>query len=228
MNSKNIAYTAGKHLRAREALGAIVAVLATHLRDGLRGNAVAPRRRSRRRSAASCAACASATRSSKEISRVYRRHFLSFASPWWVSRPVHEFLLGLPGALVRRVLGRRRPAEHPGRWDAVLRARRALLPDLRRHARVLRYGFKARAAEDRYVPLGGRGRLQAGYELEDLHSRLCVLAACGLAAARAAADAPRRPSRDARPFAPDSFWNAPLADNAPLDARSAAYVRRLQ
>jgi hypothetical protein len=30
------------------------------------------------------------------------------------------------------------------------------------------------------------------------------------------------------PFAPNSFWNAPLAANAPLDARSSAYVTRLQ
>ena len=116
MNFKNIAYTAGKHLRAREAAGAVVAVLVTHLRDGLRGNASAAGaipssfggfvRGVRRRDPVS-----------KAISRVYRRHFVSFASPWWVSRPVHEFLLGLPGALVRRLLGRRRPAKHPGRWD---------------------------------------------------------------------------------------------------------------
>lgn len=31
-----------------------------------------------------------------------------------------------------------------------------------------------------------------------------------------------------RPFAPTSFWNAPLADDAPLDERSNAYVGRLQ
>jgi hypothetical protein len=32
----------------------------------------------------------------------------------------------------------------------------------------------------------------------------------------------------APPFAPDSFWNAPLAADAPLDARSADYVGELQ
>ena len=56
---------------------------------------------------------------------------------------------------------------------------------------------------------------------------LCVFAACGLAAAGLLPTAPAQ-NRDARPFAPDSVWNAPLADNAPLDARSPAYVRRLQ
>ena len=32
----------------------------------------------------------------------------------------------------------------------------------------------------------------------------------------------------AKPFAADSFWNAPLADGVPLDARSDAYVTDLQ
>jgi hypothetical protein len=31
-----------------------------------------------------------------------------------------------------------------------------------------------------------------------------------------------------RPFAPTSFWNAPLANNAPLDVKSNTYVARLQ
>jgi GT2 family glycosyltransferase len=115
LNYGNIAYTAGKHLCLREALGALVGILATHLRDGLRGRP--------RAAAAVFTSSAGFVRGlrnrqpvSKEISRVYRRHFLSFASPWWVSRPVHLFLMQLPGALVRRVLGRRRRAEHPGRW----------------------------------------------------------------------------------------------------------------
>jgi hypothetical protein len=116
LNHKNIAYTAGKHLRAREAVGSLVAIVATHLRDGLRGRP--------RAAAAVFTSFWGFVRGlwnrdpvSKEISRVYRRHFLSFASPWWVSRPLHLFLLGIPGALVRRVRGRRRPADHPGRWQ---------------------------------------------------------------------------------------------------------------
>ena len=115
LNHKNIAYTAGKHLRLREAVGAFIAICATHLRDGLRGRPRAAgavftsfwgfMRGLRNRQPVS-----------KEISRIYRHHFLSFASPWWVSRPVHLFLLGIPGALVRRATGRRRPAAHRGRW----------------------------------------------------------------------------------------------------------------
>ncbi len=115
LNHKNIAYTAGKHLHLREAFGALVGISATHLRDGVRG---------RPRAAAAVftsfggfvRGLRNRQRVRKEVSRVYRRHFLSFASPWWVSRPVHLFLLQLPGALVRRATGRRRPANHPGRW----------------------------------------------------------------------------------------------------------------
>jgi len=36
------------------------------------------------------------------------------------------------------------------------------------------------------------------------------------------------PSGDVRPFAHDSFWNAPLAADAPLDARSDVYVAELR
>jgi len=115
MNHKNIAYTAGKHLRAREALGALVAIVATNLRDGLRG-----RPRAAAAAFTSFGGFVNGLRNrepvNKEISRIYRRHFLSFASPWWVSRPVHLFLMGIPGALMRRALGRRRPADHHGRW----------------------------------------------------------------------------------------------------------------
>ena len=115
LNHKNIAYTAGKHLRPREAVGAFIGIAATNLRDGLRGRP--------RAAAAVFTSSVGFVRGlrnrepvRKEISRIYRRHFLSFASPWWVSRPPPLFLMQLPGALVRRATGRRRPADHPGRW----------------------------------------------------------------------------------------------------------------
>ena len=115
MNNRNLAYTAAKHLRARQAAGALMALFATHLRDALRG-----RPRAVGALATTSLGFARGLRTRKpvtrDISRAYRRHFLSFASPWWVSRPPHLFLLGIPGAVVRRVTGRRRPAEHPGRW----------------------------------------------------------------------------------------------------------------
>jgi GT2 family glycosyltransferase len=115
MNNRNLAYVAAKHLRARQAAGALMALLTTHLRDAVRGSPGAIK------------AIPSSTRGfvkglrhrspvrHAEISRIYRRHFLSFASPWWLSRPSWVFVTALPGALVRRVLGRTRPAAHRGR-----------------------------------------------------------------------------------------------------------------
>jgi GT2 family glycosyltransferase len=115
LNYKNIAYTAGKHLRAGQALGALAGILGTNLRDGVRG-----RPRAAGAAFTSFWGFVRGLRNrepvSKEISRIYRQHFVSFASPWWVSRPVRLFFAQLPGALVRRVRGRRRLADHPGRW----------------------------------------------------------------------------------------------------------------
>jgi GT2 family glycosyltransferase len=114
LNHKNLAYTAGKHLRMRHALGALLAILVSHLRDGLRGRP--------RAAAAVFTSFAGFVRGLRhrqpvrpEVSRVYRQHFISFVSPWWVSRPPLEFVLAIPGALLRRVTGRRRRAGG-GRW----------------------------------------------------------------------------------------------------------------
>lgn len=114
MNSKNLAYSMGKHLRGRQAAGALAGHLTTHLRDALRGNSSA--------AGAIPGSVGGFLRGLRnrdpvrpEISLVYRRHFISFASPWWMSRPPHLLLLGVPGAAVRRLLGRRRRAKHPGR-----------------------------------------------------------------------------------------------------------------
>jgi GT2 family glycosyltransferase len=123
MNLKNIAYTAGKHLRAREAAGVLIALLVTHLYDAVVARTAAAGgipvsvggflRGWRRRDRAT----------DREISRVYRHHFMSFASPWWVSYPI-PVVLGVPGALVRRALGRGRPPKRPDRWPEYY-ARRA-------------------------------------------------------------------------------------------------------
>jgi hypothetical protein len=47
------------------------------------------------------------------------------------------------------------------------------------------------------------------------------------AVAPASPAAPKPTARDPRPFAQTSFWNAPLADDAPIDARSDDYVADL-
>ena len=115
MNNRNLAYTAGKHLHARQAAGALMAILATHVRDSLRANPGGLKA-----IPTSIAGFRNGLRHRKPVSHpdlsdIYRRHFISWASPWWLSRPPHLFLAELPGAAIRRVTGRRRPAAHPGR-----------------------------------------------------------------------------------------------------------------
>lgn len=51
-----------------------------------------------------------------EISRVYRRNFHSFASPWWISRPISELCWRLPASRCTRCWAgrpRNRPAASP-------------------------------------------------------------------------------------------------------------------
>jgi GT2 family glycosyltransferase len=91
-NSRNFGYVAARHLRGREALGTLVALLATNVRHALRieiaefsvvrdtlaGFARGLRQRDPVKN--------------PNVSRVYRRNFYDFASPWWLSRPPQEWL----------------------------------------------------------------------------------------------------------------------------------------
>jgi GT2 family glycosyltransferase len=100
INARHFAYIAAKLMRPRDALGALVALVAIGVRDGVRhdpaafkavpetvkGFAHGLRHRSPVR---------------PEVSRAYRMNFHSYASPWWVSRPAGELLKALPGELVR-------------------------------------------------------------------------------------------------------------------------------
>jgi GT2 family glycosyltransferase len=115
INSRHFAYISAKQLRPRDALGALVARLAVHARDAvrqdkaalkavphcLRGFVHGLRRRDPVRNA--------------ELSRVYRRNFESFASPWWVSRPLSELVRG---------------AEGPGRRDQYFAERSRYYPNV--------------------------------------------------------------------------------------------------
>jgi GT2 family glycosyltransferase len=95
-NARHCAYIAAKLLRGRDAVEALIALLARAIRDGLRtdraalkavpdtlrGFAQGLRHRGPVRNA--------------QVSRVYRRNFETFASPWWLSRPLGELLRALP------------------------------------------------------------------------------------------------------------------------------------
>jgi hypothetical protein len=106
----NCAYIAGKLLSGRYAVGALTAMVAADIRDGLRVKPVAfkavpdtlrgfahgVRRRTPVRN--------------PELSRVYRRNIETFASPWWLSRRPAELLRALP-----RELRRAHRPQHVGR-----------------------------------------------------------------------------------------------------------------
>jgi GT2 family glycosyltransferase len=91
-NARNFGYVAAKHLRARDAFEALVALLATNVRhwiridlaplsvvsDTLAGFARGLKNREPVRN--------------RELSRAYRRNFYDFASPWWFSRPLREWV----------------------------------------------------------------------------------------------------------------------------------------
>jgi GT2 family glycosyltransferase len=99
INARHFAYIAGKLFRPRDAAEALAALLARNLRDGLRrhrgaftavpdtirGFAHGLRHREPLRK--------------PELSRFYRRNFESFASPWWLSRPLSELVRALPREL---------------------------------------------------------------------------------------------------------------------------------
>ena len=113
INARHFGYVAAKLLRPRDAVEALVARLAVHLRDAARTDRAALKavphcvrgfvHGLRRRDPVENAA----------LSRAYRRNFESFASPWWVSRPVAEVVRGVPG---------------PGRRDDYFAERRRYYP----------------------------------------------------------------------------------------------------
>lgn len=120
INPRRYAYIAAKLLHPRDAAGAVVAVLAQLVRDALKmgpgaltaipgvfaGAAHGLRNRQPLRN--------------PEISRSYRRNFVSFASPWWFSRPPGELIRRVPSARWEAYFERRSrfyPSDRPGTLD---------------------------------------------------------------------------------------------------------------
>ena len=95
LNSRHFAYIAAKLLRPRDAAGALVALLALNVRDALRSDPGGWRGLP-----ASLRGFASGLRHRHpvrpEVSRVYRRDFHTFASPFAISRPLPELLVAVP------------------------------------------------------------------------------------------------------------------------------------
>jgi GT2 family glycosyltransferase len=96
INARHWGYVAAKLLRPRDAAEALVALVATAVRDGVRKDSVAFKgipetvrgfvRGLRQREPLQNA----------ELSRFYRHNFETFASPWWLARPPGELIRALP------------------------------------------------------------------------------------------------------------------------------------
>jgi GT2 family glycosyltransferase len=102
LNARHWGYIAGKLFRRRDAAEALVALLARNLRDAIREHRAAitavPH---------TLRGFAHGLRHRKpvgnaELSRFYRRNFETFASPWWLSRPVRELIRSLPREIAER------------------------------------------------------------------------------------------------------------------------------
>lgn len=115
INARHFTYTAAKLLHARHAAGVLVARLSYHVRDAIRVSPAAAR------AIPGClAGFLNGLRhrrpvSNRELSRVYRRNFESFASPWWISRPPAELVRQLPRELMRMLLRAPAPPRPAGR-----------------------------------------------------------------------------------------------------------------
>jgi GT2 family glycosyltransferase len=101
LNARNFGYIAAKLLRPRDALGSLFARLATHVRDAIRKDRRLVRGIPHALAGFAKGLSARSPVKNREISRVYRRHFISFASPWWLSRSPIEFVR-YPGGTLRR------------------------------------------------------------------------------------------------------------------------------
>jgi GT2 family glycosyltransferase len=130
LNRRHFAYIAAKSLRPRHAAGALIALLTEVLRDGLRRDSAA---------LGALPGCVKgfvhglrfrAPVANPDISAVYRRNFHSYASPWWISRPIGQLVRATPRELTLKILGRPY-AEPPSRWAEYYEERAEYYPPSR-------------------------------------------------------------------------------------------------
>jgi GT2 family glycosyltransferase len=100
INANHFAYCAGKTMRWRDSVGALVALVAIGVRDGIRHDSAAFKAVPE-----SVKGFVHGLRHRQpvrpEVSRAYRMNFHSYASPWWVSRPPVELVKNLPEEILR-------------------------------------------------------------------------------------------------------------------------------
>jgi hypothetical protein len=170
---------------------------------------------------------------------------LDIAFAYRSARPASRPLLTLPANNIRLVDdGRGHVVLYRGSRHVVRVARRSGRSGWARvHAKLANGALVVRvdrrtaravaglSAEQRFV-LGGKAPKRAGSLFLDALS-VAAPVANGPQAVAGSVSPPAGPSADAlglasRPFAPTSFWNAPLPANAPLDPGSGALVSELR
>lgn len=101
INARHWGYIVGKLMRPRDAAEALVALIVRCVRDAVRVDWDALRGiPATVRGFAHGVRLRQALRN-PELSRFYRRNFETFASPWWLARPVTDLVRGLPGEGIR-------------------------------------------------------------------------------------------------------------------------------
>ena len=114
IDAEHQAYVAAKLLRRREAAEALFVLLLRGLRTGLRDGPDALMALPRIVAGFIRGLGVRRPVGSAELSRAYRHNLECFAPPWVVARPATELIRALPGEVMRREFGRRRPVS-PGR-----------------------------------------------------------------------------------------------------------------
>jgi len=122
LNARNFGYTVGKLLSSRDAVAALVALLAQNVRDGIRDD-----RAAFKGLADTAQGFATGLRHRRpvrpEVSRTYRRNFEDFSTPWSMSRSLPE--------LVRQAIGPSAPVGDLGRREEWRAARAHFYPERR-------------------------------------------------------------------------------------------------
>ena len=127
VNSRHFAYIAAKLFAPRDAWEAFAALLTQCLRDGARNDREAWRALPQVVQGFAHGLRHRAPLENRDISRVYRHNFHSYASPWWLSRPAGEVFRSVPRELAQAALRRERQLP-PGRRDSYFLERAGYYP----------------------------------------------------------------------------------------------------
>lgn len=129
INARHWGYIAAKLFKRRDAVEALVALVTRYIRDGFNGRP--PVWKAVR---ATVEGFCHGLRhrdpvTNSEVSSFYRHNFETFASPWWLSRPLPELIRAFPREVLRDGAERESRPEGIGRVAAYYEARERYYPD---------------------------------------------------------------------------------------------------